>query len=98
MRLILFLFVAARQFFFEIARPSRAPPPSFSRDRTVNHLSLLRVAFLNTRPYAAASSNRLSLRKRYCELPAKVECVIAAVMAYRDFTASVWRGPWRDDA
>jgi hypothetical protein len=50
MRLILFLLVAARQFFFEIAKPKRESLPLFSRHRTVNHLSLLRVAFLNTRP------------------------------------------------
>lgn len=70
MRFILFLPVAARQCFLEIARPSRASPVSFSRLRTVNHLSLLRLALSNTRPYALASSSRLLRRScwdgRFC--------------------------------
>jgi len=48
-RLILFLVVAARQCFLEIAKPRRAASLLFSRHSTVNHLSRLRVAFLNTR-------------------------------------------------
>jgi len=70
MRFILFRRVAARQFFFEIARPSRAAPPSLARHRTVNHWSRPRRAFLKTRPNAAAFSSRCCLRNRYGELPA----------------------------
>ena len=69
-RFILFLPVAARQFFFEIANPSLAMPLSLSLQSTVNHLSRLRVAFLKTREYAAASSSRLSFWSRNRELPA----------------------------
>ena len=81
-RLIRLRAVAARQFFFEIARPRRPCTPSLSRLRTVNHLSRLRVAFLNTRPNAAASSRRLSLRNWYGELPATAEYRSAAGIAY----------------
>ena len=76
-----FLPVAARQCFLEIASPSLATPPSLSRHKTVNKRSLLREAFLNTRPKAAASSNRFALRNRYGELPAKGDCSSAAVIA-----------------
>ena len=87
MRLILFLALAARQFFFEIAKPSRGTPnraalPSLLRHSTVNTLSLLRLAFLKTRPYAAASSSRFSLRKRYGELLTNKGCLSAAEIAY----------------
>lgn len=64
-----FLETASRQCFFEIARPSRGTaafcPSTLRRERTVNIRSRLRFAFLNTRPYAAASSNRLFLVSRY---------------------------------
>lgn len=48
-RLILFLVVAARQCFLAIAKPRRALSLLLSRHSTVNHLSLLRAGFLNTR-------------------------------------------------
>ena len=80
MRFNLFLAVAARQCFLEIAKPRRAASPRFSRHRTVNHLSLLRAAFLNTRLNAAASSNRLSLRNRYSELPMAAGSLFAVVL------------------
>ena len=73
MRLILFLVVAARQCFFEIARPSRAASLLFRLQSTVNHRSRLRVAFLNTRPNAAASGSRLLCRNRCGELPVTPE-------------------------
>jgi hypothetical protein len=60
--------VARRQCFFEIARPSLAVAVSFCRHSTVNRLSRLRFALSNTRPKAAASSSRLSLRNRLLEL------------------------------
>lgn len=61
MRLIRFRADACRQFFLETASPSRAGHELFSLQSTVNHLSRLRVAFLNTRPYAAAFRSRLAL-------------------------------------
>jgi hypothetical protein len=61
MRFIRFRPVACRQCFFDIAKPSRAMSRPFFRASTVNHLSLLRVAFLNTRPNASALSSRFSL-------------------------------------
>jgi len=64
MRFIVFLDVAFRQCFFETASPSLASCPSLSRQSTVNHLSRLRFAFSNTRPNAAALSNRLCRRNR----------------------------------
>ena len=82
MRLILFLVVAARQCFLDIARPSLPATPSFLLQRTVNHLSRLLAAFLKTRPYAAASSKRLSFRNRYGELPAKGGFFVAVRIAY----------------
>ena len=63
-RLIRFLSLAKRQFFFAIAMPSRASPILLCRQSTVNNLSRLRVAPSNTRPYAAASSSRLRLGNR----------------------------------
>ena len=80
MRLILFRAVACRQLFLEIANPSRATPPLLSLQSTVNHLSRLRVACLNTRPKAAALSSRFSLRNRYIELRACGACLSAVVM------------------
>ena len=74
-----FLPVAARQFFFDIARPSRATPFSLSRQSTVKQLSRLRCALPNTRAKAAALSNRFSLQNRYGELPALMGCCSAAV-------------------
>lgn len=56
--------VALRQCFFEIARPSRAMSSLLSRQSTVKNLSRLRVAFLNTRPKAAASSSRFAFLNR----------------------------------
>lgn len=79
MRLILFLDVAARQCFFEMARPSRAVSVLLSMHSTVNHLSRLRVAFLKTRPNAAASNSRLLLRNRYGPLPGDCKCLSAVV-------------------
>ena len=64
MRFIVFLDVAFRQCFFEIASPSRACCPPLSRQSTVNQRSRLRFAFSNTRPNAAALSNRLWRRNR----------------------------------
>ena len=64
-----FLETASLQCFFEIARPKRAfavfRPSALGRDRTVNIRSRLRFAFLNTRPYEAASGSRLFLVSRY---------------------------------
>jgi hypothetical protein len=64
MRFIVFLDVAFRQCFFEIASPSRAGRPPLPLQSTVNHRSRLRLACSNTRPNAAASSNRLCRRNR----------------------------------
>lgn len=64
MRFIVFLDVAFRQCFFEIASPSRAGRPPLSRQSTVKHRSRLRFACSNTRPNAAAFSNRLWRRNR----------------------------------
>ncbi len=69
-RLIKFLVVALRQCFFDIARPSLARTMPLSREITVNHLSRLRFAFSNTRPYAAAVNNRFSRRNRFALLRA----------------------------
>jgi hypothetical protein len=57
--------VALRQCFFETAKPSLAASSILVRDSTVNNLSRLRVAFLNTRPNAAASRSRFVLRNRW---------------------------------
>ena len=79
MRLILFLAVAARQCFFEMARPSRALSVLLCLHSTVNHLSRLRVAFLKTRPNAAASNSRLLLRNRHGVPPPNCNCWFAVV-------------------
>ena len=79
MRLILFLDAAARQCFFEMARPSRAVSVLLSMHSTVNHLSRQRVAVLKTRPNAAASNSRLLLRNRYGALPGNCKCLFAVV-------------------
>jgi len=63
-RFIRFLAVAFRQCFLEIASPSLAPTQPLSLQSTVNHLSRLRFAFWNTRPKAAAVSNRSCLLNR----------------------------------
>jgi hypothetical protein len=62
--LIRFLDVALRQCFLEMARPSRACSSLLARQSTVKNLSRLRVAFLNTRPKAAASNSRFTFWNR----------------------------------
>lgn len=59
MRLSRLRSVASRQCFFDTAKPNRARPSLFALQSTVNCLSRLRVAVLNTRPKAAASRSRL---------------------------------------
>jgi hypothetical protein len=66
--LMRFRAVALRQCFFEMARPSLAISSLLSRQSTVNNLSRLRVAFLNTRPKAAALSSRFVFWNRYALL------------------------------
>lgn len=83
MRLILLRPVACRQFFFEIAKPSRATSLFVSLHRTVNHSSRLRTACLNTRPNAAASRSRLPRRNRCNELPVSPCSLSAAAMTAR---------------
>ena len=90
-RLILFLPVAGRQFFFEIARPSLAASVSLPRQSTVNQRSRLRVAFLNTREYAAASRSRCSFWSRNRELPANAG-------GFGGVTGRASRGLWRGGA
>jgi len=101
-RFKVFLDVDLRQCFFEIARPSLAGSPSFSRLSTVKHLSRLRFAFSNTRPNAAAVSNRLCRRNRNDalrdELGSNPGDYCAACRANGSFMASASRDPWRGAA
>jgi hypothetical protein len=62
--LIRFLAVALRHCFFDMARPSLAISSWLSRHSTVKNLSRLRVAFLKTRPKAAASGSRFCFWNR----------------------------------
>jgi len=58
-----------------------------SRQSTVNNLSWLRVAFLNTRPKAAASGNRFVFRnRRLLPLVRLVFCCVVVTVAYE-----LWR-------
>ena len=73
--------VAFLHCFFDIAKPSRDLSSSFLRHSTVNHLSRLRVAFSNTRPNDAASSNRQSLLNRCRGLRSKSDFLLAGKTA-----------------
>ena len=78
-----FLVLALRQCFFEIAIPSRQVSSLLSRQSTVKNLSRLRVAFLNTRPKAAASSKRLVFRnRRLLPLVRREFCCVVVTVAY----------------
>ena len=78
-----FLALALRQCFFEIAIPSRQISSLLSRQSTVKNLSRLRVAFLNTRPKAAASSNRLVFRNRRLLPLVRLDfCCVVVAFAY----------------
>ena len=82
-----FLVLALRQCFFEIAIPSRQVSSLLSRQSTVKNLSRLRVAFLNTRPKAAASSKRLVFRNRRLLPLVRLEfCCVVVTVAY-----GLWR-------
>ena len=59
-----FLLDARRQFFLPIARPSRGSLLLLARYSTVNILSRLRPACLNTRPNDALSASRFWRLKR----------------------------------
>jgi len=81
--LIRFRAVALRQCFFEMANPSRPISSLLSRQSTVKNLSRLRVAFLNTRPKAAASSIRFVFWNRKPLLLVNPEfCFVVVTVAY----------------
>ena len=83
--LMRFRAVALRQCFFEMARPSLAISSSLCRQSTVNNLSRLRVAFLNTRPKAAALSKRFGFWNRHALLLVRLGfcfVVVTAVFCY----------------
>lgn len=101
-RFSVFLDVDLRQCFFEIASPSLACCPPLTRQRTVNQLSRLRLAFSNTRANAPAVSNRLCRRNRNDalrdELGSNPDGYCAECLPGGSLTASASRGPWRGDA
>ena len=96
--LIRFRPVARRQCFLEIARPSLGLLCSLRLHSTVNNLSRLRVAFSNTRPKAAASSNRLSLENRILLLLVNLVLWLVVEAGGEGVTASTAHGLSRDGA
>ena len=76
--------VASRQFFFDMAIPSRGASVCRVRYRTVKYSSLLRLAFLKTRPNAAWSNKRFCRVNRAPRVGVSEELSFGATVTIRE--------------